>query len=160
MRLQSLSALFVGAVLLHNLEEAIWLPGWSPSDGGWHQPVTPVVFGFSVAVLSLLLMLLAWRSWLSGPQSISTYLYAGYVFAMVANAAVPHLVGTIWSGSYMPGTATAVVLNAPLGGWLLVRLHASQQVSLRRMCWVGPLVAAGLLASIPFLFFIGGLLTG
>jgi hypothetical protein len=39
-------------------------------------------------------------------------------------------------------------------------LHTLQQVSLRRMCWVGPLVAAGLLASIPFLFFIGDLLPG
>jgi Protein of unknown function with HXXEE motif len=160
MKLPTLSALFVGAVLLHNLEEAIWLPGWAQSGGGWHQPVTPAVFGFSAVVLSLLLVLLAWRSWRSGPQSISAYLYAGYVFAMIANAAVPHLVGTIWLGSYMPGTATAVLLNAPLGAWLLVRLHTLQQVSLRRMCWVGPLVAAGLLASIPFLFFIGDLLPG
>lgn len=158
MKLGSISALFVCAVLLHNLEESLWLPGWSQSVGGWHPPVTPAVFGFSVVVLSLLLVLLAWRSWRSGPQSISTYLYAGYVFAMVANAAVPHLFGTIWSGSYMPGTATAVLLNAPLGVWLLVRLHALRQVSLRRMFWVGPLVAAGLLASIPVLFFFGGLL--
>jgi Protein of unknown function with HXXEE motif len=157
-KLHILSSLYVGAVLLHNLEEAIWLPGWSLSGGGWHTPVTPAVFGFSVAVLSLLLVFLAWRSWRSGPQSPSTYLYAGYVFAMVANAAVPHLAGTIWTGTYMPGTATAVLLNAPLGVWLLVRLHAAQQVSLRRMCWVGPLVAAGLLASIPLLFSIGGLL--
>lgn len=160
MKLVAISALFVCAVMLHNLEEAIWLPGWSQSGGAWHQPVTPAVFGFSVVVLSLLLVLLAWRSWRSGPQSTITYLYAGYVFSMVANAVVPHLVGTIWSGSYMPGTATAVLLNAPLGVWLLVRLHASQLVSLRRMCWVGPLVAAGLLASITLLFFIGGLLAG
>jgi Protein of unknown function with HXXEE motif len=158
MKLHSLSALFVGAVLLHNLEEAIWLPEWSQAGGAWHQPVTPAVFGFSVAVLSLLLVFLAWWSWRSGPQSPGTYLYAGYVFAMVANAAVPHLAETVWAGTYMPGTATAVLLNAPLGVWLLLRLHASHRVSLRRMCWVGPLVAAGLLASIPFLFLIGGLL--
>ena len=160
MKLPTLSALFVGGVLLHNLEEAIWLPDWSQAGGAWHQPVTAAVFGFAVSTLSLLLVILALTSRRSGPQSLSTHVYAGYAFAMVANAFVPHLAASVLTGSYMPGTATALLLNAPLGVWLLVRLHASNHVRFRRMCWVGPLVALGLLSSIPLLFRIGEVLHG
>jgi hypothetical protein len=155
-----LTALFVIAVLLHNLEEAIWLPAWSQSAGHWHQPVATPVFAFAATILSVLLVSLAYASRWSGPQSIPAYLFAGYVFAMVANALVPHLAATALTRSYVPGTATAVLFNAPIGTLLLRRLLAAGNVDLRRMSWSAPLVALVLLASIPVLFWVGTRLVG
>jgi hypothetical protein len=95
-----------------------------------------------------------------GQQSISAYLFAGYVFAMVANSLVPHVAVTAITRSYMPGTVTAVLFNAPIGSLLLRRLLVTDTVSLHRMCWCAPLVALALLASIPLLFWIGNRLLG
>lgn len=53
MSMRGLVAVFVLAVLLHNVEEALWLPAWSSSAGRWHAPVSGPEFGFAVSVLSL-----------------------------------------------------------------------------------------------------------
>jgi hypothetical protein len=150
-----LSALFVVGVLLHNLEDLVWLPAWSQSADYWHQPVTTPVFGFAVTVLSVLLASLAFASSRCGPQSIPTYLFAGYVFAMIANALVPHLAVAALTRSYVPGTVTAVLFNAPIGSILLRRLLVAGDVSLQRMYWCAPLVAICLLLFIPVLFNLG-----
>jgi hypothetical protein len=160
MKTSRLSALFVLAVLLHNLEEAIWLPAWSQSADRWHQPVTAPVFAFAVSVLSVLLVSLAYAAKRYGPQTVSAYLFAGYVFAMVANALVPHFAATAFTRSYVPGTVTAVLFTAPIGTLLLRRLLATGNVSLQRLYWCAPLVALVLLAFIPPLFWVGKRLLG
>jgi Protein of unknown function with HXXEE motif len=40
-------------ITIHNLEEAIWLPGWSESTGRWYHTVEPGEFRFAVAVCIL-----------------------------------------------------------------------------------------------------------
>ena len=49
-----LSWLFAVAITIHNLEEALWLPGWSQSAGRWHHPVGAREFRFGVGVLTAL----------------------------------------------------------------------------------------------------------
>jgi hypothetical protein len=53
------SAVFVFAVLLHHLEEAVWLPAWSLSAGHRYQPVATPIIAFAAAVLSVLKIALA-----------------------------------------------------------------------------------------------------
>lgn len=114
MTLSGLAVLFVMAVLAHNLEEAIWLPAWSQRHSRWHQAVSAGEFRFGVGLLSALLIGVAILAFATGPGSVAAYIFFGYVFAMAANAIVPHLLATLLLRTYMPGTATGVLFNLPL----------------------------------------------
>jgi hypothetical protein len=57
---ENLYFLFLLAVTLHNLEEAVWLPDWSQQAGRWHRPVEKIPFRFAVLVLTLLAYLFAY----------------------------------------------------------------------------------------------------
>jgi hypothetical protein len=92
---------------------------------------------------------------MSSSESVAAYLLTGYVFTMVLNVFAPHVVATIAMRKYMPGTATAVLLNLPLGCWFLSRALENGYVRPRVFAWVGPLTAICLLASIPLLFALG-----
>jgi uncharacterized protein with HXXEE motif len=48
----TLTWLFVLAVGLHNLEEALWLPAWSERAGRWCNPVGAREFRFAVVILT------------------------------------------------------------------------------------------------------------
>jgi len=83
------------------------------------------------------------------------YLFAGYVVAMLVNAAIPHLVVTVALRRYMPGTITAWLLVVPMGCLYLWSAVQTSAVEVRTLLWVGPLVALCLLATIPVLFRLG-----
>ena len=151
----ALAWLFTLGVVAHNIEEAIFLPAWSTRAGRWHAPVGSREFIFAVAVLSLLLVVLAAAAISAGAQTIWAYAFTGYVFAMVANVFVPHVVGTIALRRYVPGTATAVLFNLPLGGLFLQQAVAQGFVARGTIAWVAPLTAVAIVASIPVLFAIG-----
>jgi hypothetical protein len=146
---------FVGAVLLHNAEEAIWLPRWSKTAGRWHPGVGHAECLFGGAVLSLLLIAIAALATNFGPQSVAAYIFFGYVFAMVANALAPHLAVSIAMRRYMPGTASALLLNLPLGSLLLFAGVKEKWVTFGTLAWAAPVVALVLLGSIPLLFSLG-----
>jgi hypothetical protein len=93
--------------------------------------VSSSVFRFAAAVQSLLLVLLATAAFLSAPQGLAAYGFAGYVFAMLVNVFAPHVLASIVLRKYMPGTATALVLNLPLGVvFRKVRTGVSQYLEL------------------------------
>ena len=54
MRFETFRWLFPVAITVHNLEEAIWIPGWSQNVGKWHPPVGRYEFWFAVGVLTVL----------------------------------------------------------------------------------------------------------
>jgi len=115
MTFRGLEWLFPLVVSLHNAEEAIAFPGWSGGFGRrWHGSVTPGVFRFAAAVLSLLAIAVTWMSVISGRQTVWTYLAFGYIAAMLVNVLVPHVAATIALRRYVPGVATAVLLNLPV----------------------------------------------
>lgn len=95
-----------------------------------------------------------------GRGSVPAYLFFGYAFAMAANAFMPHLIATIVRRSYMPGTATGLLLNLPLGVLLLRRGVAEGWVAKRTLVWVAPAFALLLVAAIPVLFAMGRALFG
>jgi len=156
MSLGLLASAFVVGVLIHNIEEVAYLPRWSSRHNKWYQTVSGRHFHFAVGFLSLLLLVFAGGAYWQGPGSLWAYLFSGYAFAMVANVFVPHIVASISTRSYMPGTATAVLLNLPLGIWFLVLGIRTGFVRLSTLYWAAPLVAVGLAVSIPLLFRIAG----
>ncbi|MGC1175803.1 HXXEE domain-containing protein [Polaromonas sp.] len=160
MSLSLLGWLFALGVVVHNVEEAWLLPAWSARAGRWHVRVTPAVFRFAVTVLSVAVLAAAWLASSGGPRSFGAYFIAGYALAMALNALVPHLVATLALRRYAPGTATGVLLNLPLGSWLVCRSLAEAYVDPAVFAVAGPATVFILLASIPLLFAVGRKLTG
>ena len=150
-----LSWLFAGAITLHNLEEALLLPGWSQSAGRWHHPVGVREFRFAVGVLTALAYIAAVLSVVGGKESVGAYFIAGYALAMLVNVLFPHLLATLVMRRYAPGTATALLLNLPVTVLLLYRGFQDSYIRLPAFLWAGPLVVAAILGSIPLLFTIG-----
>lgn len=148
--------LFVLAVAIHNLEEAVWLPRWSNAGGRWRRPVEPASFRFAVLILTLAAAGCVLLAAAQGPGSVGAYLLCGYALAMLVNVAVPHLAVSVATGTYAPGTGTAVLLNLPACSWLLHRGFAEDWVTGGAFVVAGPLTALALAASIPLLLALGG----
>jgi hypothetical protein len=158
MNFRTLEWLFPIVVTLHNTEEAIWLPGWSKRVGFWKTSVSPGVFRFAVAILTVLAFAVTCLSAQSGKQSIWTYLAFGYMAAMLVNVLLPHLAATLARRSYMPGVATGVALNLPVLSFLVVMALREGYVSGGKAAVYSVIVAGLLVASIPALFKIGRVL--
>ena len=158
MNFQSLEWLFPIVVTLHNVEEAIWLPGWSKRTVLWHSPVTPGSFRFTVAVLTVLAFAVTGLSAISGKQTIWTYLAFGCMVVTLANVLIPHLALTVALRSYMPGVATAVALILPVLSLLVVLAIREGYVSGWKAAVYSVGVAGLLIAIIPALFKIGKIL--
>lgn len=151
----TLTWLFVVATAVHNAEEALWLPAWSRTAGRWHGAVGATEFRFAVAVLTVLAAFSAWLAAMQGKESLGTYLVSGYALAMTLNAIFPHFLATFALRRYMPGTATGMFLNLPIGVALLTQAMSEGYIDAAAFLRFGPLVVIGLLASIPLLFGIG-----
>lgn len=160
MSLIALGWLFTGCALLHNLEEALYLPAWSRRGRRFLKPVTAPVFRFAISLLSLLFVALTLAATVAGPGSVAAYLMAGYVLAMVLNALLPHALATMTLRSYMPGTATGVLFNLPIGLLYLSRALGQGQIALPTFYRAGPAVVLGLLGLLPVLFALGNRLQG
>lgn len=111
--------LFGIAVTLHNLEEAVFLVSWY--NVHWKLKFTPnakiywvVTSLVSVAIWIPVVAVCVW------PESRGfQWALAGFALAMAVNAVIPHLVLTVATHSYSPGTGTGMLLNLPLGAWLI-----------------------------------------
>ncbi|MGA3008688.1 MAG: HXXEE domain-containing protein [Terracidiphilus sp.] len=151
----NLQWLFPIVVALHNAEEAIWLPAWSKRTGSMFARVEPCVFRFAVTVLTVLAFAITWLSAESGKQTVWTYLVFGSMVVTMANVLIPHIAISIVRRSYMPGVATAVILNLPVLSLLVVMALREEYVSGWKAAAYSVGVAGLLLASIPALFKLG-----
>jgi hypothetical protein len=147
--------LFVLAVALHNLEEALLLPAWSQKAGPWHYPVGAQEFSFAVIVLTAAAAATTVAANLGGKGSAGAYLVCGYALAMLLNVLFPHLLATLVLRQYAPGTATAILLNLPACVLLLVHALREHYVEARTFLWAGPLTVLAIVTAIPLLFAIG-----
>ena len=75
---------------------------------------------------------------------------------MVLNVFARHVVVIVATRRYMPSTATALLLNLPLGLLYLSHTFADAHVALRTFYWAGPAVVLGILALLPGLFVLCG----
>jgi len=155
MSYRNLVWLFPIVVTLHNAEEAMWLPAWAKRTGFWRTPVSPGVFRFAVSILTALAFAITWLSAESGKQTVWSYLAFGSMVVALVNVLIPHLAATLARRSYMPGVATAVVLNLPVLTLLVAMALKEGYVSGGKASVYSVGVAALLAASIPALFKIG-----
>lgn len=155
MSLDTIGWLFTLGVLAHNAEEALWLPGWSAYAGRWHTPVGAGEFRFAVGVLSLCFASAALGASMTGPGSAMAYLMAGCVLTMVLNAVFPHLLATLLTRTYMPGTASAALFNLPLGTLYLARAFTERRIDQDVFIWTAPLTVIAIAGSLPLLFSMG-----
>jgi hypothetical protein len=154
-----LTWLFVLAMAVHNLEEAIWLPAWSQRIGQqgsrWHRPVGASEFRFAVLVLTAAAAAAALAANVGGKQSLGAYLVCGYALAMLLNVIFPHVLACLVLREYAPGTLTAILLNAPACALLLELALRERYVDARVFLWAGPLVVLTIAGAIPLLLAIG-----
>jgi hypothetical protein len=152
---ENLYFLFLVAVTLHNLEEAVLLPAWSRQGGPWRRPVEQIPFRFAALVFTLLAYLCAYLGLMGGKQSAGVYLLGGYAFVMLLNVVFPHLLAAIRLNQYVPGLGTALALNLPVCSGLLILLHREEYVSFWPLVIVGSLFAGVSIPLIRLLFRLG-----
>jgi len=150
-----LAWLFALAITVHNIEEALLLPDWSKTAGKWHRPVGVREFRFAVSVLTVLAYGAVGWAHLCGKESMGAYALSGYALAMLLNVLLPHVIATAATRRYAPGTLTALLFNLPVTILLLRQGFQEGYIHIQRFAWAGPLVVAGILASIPVLFAMG-----
>ena len=119
--------LFLMCFTLHNIEECIWLPKWSNHAGRYHPQVKNSEFHFAVMIVTLLGYVLTFINLISGNSNeIIRYLYLGFILIMCLNAISPHLIATIALKRYAPGTLTGLILNLPVGLYLIFVRYGKQ----------------------------------
>ncbi|MBN2283175.1 MAG: HXXEE domain-containing protein [Deltaproteobacteria bacterium] len=147
--------LFPIALTFHNLEEWIWLPGWSRKAGKFHGAVGEFEFRFAVTVLTVAAYVITALSISDHEGSVSDYLFAGYCAAMLINVIMPHLVATLVMRSYAPGLITGALFIAPVTICLLWRLLSTGTVTaVPLIIWSGGFIVM-IVGIIPVLFALG-----
>lgn len=152
MSLALLGWIFTLGALAHNAEEARWLPVWSARAGKWYPPMDARVFRLAAGMLSILFVAVTLAATFAAAGSIAAYLMAGYVLAIVLNVLMPHVLASVAMSRYMPGTATALAFNLPLGLLYLHRALVERAIAWPTFRWAGPLVVLTMLALLPMLF--------
>jgi hypothetical protein len=112
--------LFILGFSLHNIEEAIWLPQWSKNTKTYHKEVSANEFGFAVIVITAIGYLITFQYFLFASKvSISKYIFLGFVLTMILNIIFPHIISSVVTKKYTPGTLTGVLLIWPVGIFIL-----------------------------------------
>lgn len=68
--------------IIHNLEEAIWLPNWSKYAGKYHKPVQTNEFLFALIIITILGIILTFLTIILSIEYIRI-IYLGYDGMMV-----------------------------------------------------------------------------
>jgi hypothetical protein len=145
--------LLLAVVSLHNLEEAIWLPGWLRRHPGPFATSDPYRFRLAVGVLTLLMSALGIWVWSGSP--LAAQLAGGVAVAMGFNALVPHLAQSLRTGSVMPGTASGLILVLPASALMLVLGFRSGEFVFPEFALFAVSVPVGMLALVFGLLRIG-----
>lgn len=149
---------FCLALTLHNVEEALWLPNWSKNSSSFQKPVTSSEFHFAVLIITILAYLVSFL-YVHFPKSkIAKRIFIGFLGSMIFNAFFPHLIAAVSMKTYAPGLGTAFFLNIPINTIILYRLYKGKSITLKEIILATIVVGIFLLALIPFLFILGGVL--
>lgn len=111
--------LFLLGFTLHNIEEGIWLPAWSKHAGKYHKEVSGNEFRFAVIVVTALGYLFTFQYFIFPQCIFSKHLYMAFILMMTINVIFPHLAATLVLKKYAPGLITGLLLNAPIGTYIL-----------------------------------------
>ena len=147
--------LFILGFTLHNIEEALWLPQWSKHAKKFQREVTENEFRFAVIIITAIGYLITFQYLIFAIESpLSRYIFLGFVLIMVVNAFLPHLAATIVIRKYAPGTITALLLNVPIGIYLLFN-NIQNRHDLLMVIICGIALGAIILPNLNLLFRVG-----
>ena len=119
--------LFLLGFTLHNIEEALWLPKWSKHAKKFHKEVSDNEFRFAIIIVTIIGYLLTFQYLIFANKSqFSRYIFLGFILMMVINTFLPHLAATMVLKKYAPGTITGLLLNVPIGLYLLYNYIQTQ----------------------------------
>ncbi|CCQ95069.1 putative integral inner membrane protein [[Clostridium] ultunense Esp] len=153
--MENLVILFLFAITLHNLEEALWLPAWSNHASKFHKPVGKSEFYFAVIFITSLAYLSTFFYLFFPKSMLAKYILIGFLGSMIMNTIFPHLLATIVLKSYAPGLLTGILLNIPINSLIIYQFFQSKEITFTEL-FVSILVVGGVLFSlIPVLFKIG-----
>jgi hypothetical protein len=116
---QLTAILFGIGVTLHNLEEALYLPGWARSHVKlWFEP-NPKIYWVLTSLVSVAIWIPIVGVCVAKESTHFQSALSGFALVMAINAVLPHFVISLVKHSYSPGTATGMLFNLPLGVLLI-----------------------------------------
>lgn len=141
----------LAVIALHNAEEALTLPRWFALHRAQLEAefqVRPLAADPGRLYVGLVLVTVIPAVWVAlasraAPRSVGAYSVLVLYGVFLANAFVPHLLGTVLLGGYVPGAVTAGLLVVPFTAWLARRAVTDGYAS-RRGVIVALLLAAAL----------------
>lgn len=146
---------FCLAITLHNIEEALWLPGWSQKGLSMQKPVSQDEFHFAVLIITALAYLVSFL-YVRFPNSVfMKRAFIGFLGSMIVNAIFPHLIAAIVTKTYAPGLATGLLLNIPINSMILYRLHTINLITRKEILISTVVTGTLLLTMIPALLLLG-----
>jgi hypothetical protein len=144
--LYKLTAILFGVgVTLHNLEEAVYWPGWARSNLTLLFEPNPKIYWILTLLVSVVMWVPIVGVCVVPDGSYFQNVLSGFALALAINALFPHFALCLIKHSYSPGTGTGMLLNLPLGV-LLIREHLSAVTTSHTQVWRDAVLYALLLA--------------
>ncbi|WP_368652773.1 HXXEE domain-containing protein [Ornithinibacillus sp. 4-3] len=143
--------LFCLSITIHNKEEALFLPAWTISN----SPITisSTTFLITVTIITIIGYGTA-IYYVFQPGATIKYIFIGYVGAMWINAFLPHILFSLLSLSYMPGTISAVLILIPIHTYIIGKFIYVDKIPFNKIIYASTTCGGVLICLIAFLFFI------
>lgn len=119
--------LFLLAVVIHNCEEGVLLPGWSESGKGF-AVVHPLPFALTLVIITVPLILFALPKHRTERIDL---LLTGYAGMMFLNCFFPHAAATLFLKELTPGTISSLLFVFPSS--LALLRYAATSFSMRKI---------------------------
>ena len=167
MRYNVLSWLLIPAIALHNFEEWLTLPQYGDVGVILAQRLgvsvaapSGSVFAVALTLVTIVPAILVVAGSTGTPSRKKTWLVCFVASVYLANVFLPHVPAALFAGSYVPGVATALMINLPLCVLLLRQAKRERNLSAREIGVVIGLATFSLPIFIAATLWISGLLVG
>ena len=145
--------LFPVLCTVHNIDEGLTLPSYAEAQEKSILKNKRVFIGLIVFLTILAYAVTGLFAVYKTP--FFSYLYFGYVGAMLINAFIPHITGSIMAKRPLPGLVTAII-NALVFGYILVLAVILETISLQTLLYSTVIVGGAILCLMFFCFrFLG-----
>ena len=145
------------AILIHNIEEALWLPQWSKYAKKFHKEVKSYEFHFAVLIVTALALIITFGMVIYHENLIVKFIYFGFFGMMIMNVFFPHLTATIVLKKYTPGLITGLLLNIPINLIVIIKAINCNVISIVQAVIATVVVGVLIILSLPLLFKLGTL---
>jgi len=140
------------AIIVHNAEEALWLPRWSKYAKKFHKEVKQHEFLFAVLMITAFAVIITAGISFYPNNRFAKFVYFGFFGMMIFNAFFPHLISTIVLKKYAPGTITAFMLNVPINLFIIIKAINANIITIPTIIISTISIGIITLSSLPILF--------